>query len=78
VFSSYTFPLPSDGEAAIATSSSLENGCCLHSFEDADMVQGQGEYRIMVQVGCRCPLDKQDARCAPRGRARVRGPRGAG
>ena len=49
---SYTFPLPSDGEAAIATSSSLENGCCLHSFEDADMVvQGQGEWRIMLQIG---------------------------
>jgi hypothetical protein len=32
----------------------------LHSFEDADMVQGQGEYRIMVQVGCRCPMHLQD------------------
>jgi hypothetical protein len=24
------------------------------------MVQGQDELRIMVQIGCRCPLDKQD------------------
>jgi hypothetical protein len=59
-FSSYTYPLPSDGAAAIATCTSLENACCLHGFEDADMVQGQGEWRIMVQIGCRCPMHQQD------------------
>jgi hypothetical protein len=61
VFSRYTFPLPSDGEVAIATCTALENACCLHAFEDAKMEKGQGEMRIMAQVGCRCPLDKQDA-----------------
>jgi hypothetical protein len=25
------------------------------------MVQGQDELRIMVQIGCRCPPEKQDA-----------------
>jgi hypothetical protein len=25
------------------------------------MEKGQGEWRIMVQIGCRCPLPKQDA-----------------
>jgi hypothetical protein len=24
------------------------------------MVQGQDEWRIMVQIGCRCPAEKQD------------------
>jgi hypothetical protein len=33
----------------------------LHAFADAKMEKGQGEWRIMVQIGCRCPLDKQDA-----------------
>jgi hypothetical protein len=28
--------------------------------EDADMVQGQDELRIMVQIGCRCPPHQQD------------------
>jgi hypothetical protein len=53
VFSSYTFPLPSAGAgaAAIATCTSLENAWCLHGFEDAKV----------VKIGCRCPLDKQDA-----------------
>jgi hypothetical protein len=32
----------------------------LHGFEDADMVQGQDELRIMVQIGCRCPPHQQD------------------
>jgi hypothetical protein len=32
----------------------------LHGFEDADMVQGQDELRIMVQIGCRCPMHLQD------------------
>jgi hypothetical protein len=32
----------------------------LHAFEDADMVKGQGEWRLMVQIDCRCPPDKQD------------------
>jgi hypothetical protein len=59
-FSSYTYPLPSGGAAAIATCTSLENACGLHGFEDADMVQGQDELRIMVRIGCRCPLEKQD------------------
>jgi hypothetical protein len=32
----------------------------LHGFEDADMVQGQLELRIMAQIGCRCPTHLQD------------------
>jgi hypothetical protein len=32
----------------------------LHGFEDAEMEQGQGEWRIMVQIGCRCPMHLQD------------------
>jgi hypothetical protein len=33
----------------------------LHAFEDADMAKGQGEWRIMVQIGCRaCPPHQQD------------------
>ena len=59
-FSSYTYPLPSDGAAAIATCTSLENACCLHGFEDADMVQGQDELRIIAQIGCCCPTHLQD------------------
>jgi hypothetical protein len=55
-FSSYTYPLPSDGATAIATCTSPENACCLHGFEGATMVQGKGEHRIMVQIGCRCPM----------------------
>jgi hypothetical protein len=58
---SYFLPLPSDGTAAIATCTALENACCLHAFADAKMEKGQAEWRIMVQIGCRCPLDKQDA-----------------
>ena len=27
----------------------------MHGFEDADMVKGQGEWRVMARVGCRCP-----------------------
>jgi hypothetical protein len=38
----------------------LENACCLHAFEDADMVKGQGEWRLMMQIGCKCPPPKQD------------------
>jgi hypothetical protein len=53
--------LPSGGASAIVTCTALENACCLHAFEDAEMEKGQGEWRLMVQVGCRCPLDKQDA-----------------
>jgi hypothetical protein len=59
-FSSYTFPLPSDGAAAIATCTAVENACGLHAFEDADMVKDQGEWWIMVQIGCRCPPHQQD------------------
>jgi hypothetical protein len=33
----------------------------LHAFADAKMEKGQGEWRVMVQIGCRCPLGKQDA-----------------
>jgi hypothetical protein len=58
---SYFLPLPSDGAAAIATCSALENACCMHAFEDAKMEKDQTEWRIMVQIGCRCPLGKQDA-----------------
>jgi hypothetical protein len=32
----------------------------LHGFEDAEMEKGQGEWRIMVQIGCRCPMHLQD------------------
>jgi hypothetical protein len=39
-FSSYTFELPSDGASAIATCTALENACCLHAFEDAEMEKG--------------------------------------
>jgi hypothetical protein len=48
----------------------------LHAFADAKMEKGQGEWRIMVQIGCcRCPLlGKQDAAssssCAGSGPAR--------
>ena len=59
-FLSCTYQLPSDGAAAIATCTSLENACCVHGFEDADMEQGQDELRIMVQIGCRCPMHLQD------------------
>jgi hypothetical protein len=38
-----------------------ENACCLHAFADSKMQKGQTEWRIMVQIGCRCPLGKQDA-----------------
>ena len=58
---SYFLPLPSDGAAAIATCTALENACCMHAFEDAKMEKDQTEWRIMVQIGCRCPLGKQDA-----------------
>ena len=58
---SYFLPLPSDGAAAIATFTALESACCTHAFEDAKMEKGQTEWRIMVQIGCRCPLPKQDA-----------------
>jgi hypothetical protein len=58
---SYFLPLPSDGTAAIATCTALENACCMHTFADAKMEKDQTEWRIMVQVGCRCPLGKQDA-----------------
>jgi hypothetical protein len=58
---SYFLPLPSDGTAAIATCTALENACCLHAFADAKMEKGQGEWRIVMQIGCRCPLSKQDA-----------------
>jgi hypothetical protein len=77
-FSSYTYPLPSGGAAAIATCTSLDNACCSHGLEDAEMVQGQDELRIMVQIGCRCPLDKRQAGFIPRARTRFQGPRGAG
>ena len=33
----------------------------MHAFADAKMEKGQTEWRIMVQIGCRCPLGKQDA-----------------
>jgi hypothetical protein len=33
----------------------------LHGFADAKMEKGQDEWRLMVQIECRCPLDKQDA-----------------
>jgi hypothetical protein len=33
----------------------------MHGFEDAKMVKDQDEWRLMVQIGCRCPLGKQDA-----------------
>jgi hypothetical protein len=58
---SYFLPLPRDGTAAIATCTALENACCMHAFADAKMEKGQPEWRIMVQIGCRCPQGKQDA-----------------
>jgi hypothetical protein len=58
---SYFLPLPSDGTAAYATCTALENACCMHAFADANMEKGQTEWRTMVQIGCRCPLGKQDA-----------------
>jgi hypothetical protein len=33
----------------------------LHAFADAKMEKDQTEWRVMVQIGCRCPLGKQDA-----------------
>jgi len=59
-FESNTYQLPSNGDVAIATCTSVENSCCLHSFEDAEMEKGQGEWRIMLQIGCRCPMHLQD------------------
>jgi hypothetical protein len=50
---SYFLPLPRDG-AAIATCTALETACCMHAFADAEMEKGQTEWRIMVQIGCRC------------------------
>jgi hypothetical protein len=32
----------------------------LHAFEDDEMEQGQGEWRLMVQIGCWCPPHQQD------------------
>ena len=58
---SYFLPLPSDGAAAIATCTALENACCMHAFENGSMEEGQTEWRVMVQIGCRCPQGKQDA-----------------
>jgi hypothetical protein len=43
---SYFLPLPSDGAAAIATCTALENACCTHAFADAKMEKGQTEWRI--------------------------------
>jgi hypothetical protein len=60
-FSSYTRVLPSGGASVIATCTALESACCLHVLEDAEIEKGQGEWRLMVQICCRCPLDKQDA-----------------
>jgi hypothetical protein len=31
----------------------------LHAFEDDEMEQGQGEWRLMVQIGCWCPPHQQ-------------------
>jgi hypothetical protein len=56
---SYFLPLPRDGAAAIATCTALENACCLHAFADVKMEKGapaQPEWRIVVQIGCRCPV----------------------
>jgi hypothetical protein len=36
-FLSYTPVLPSGGASAIATCTALENACCLHTFEDAEI-----------------------------------------
>ena len=58
---SYFLPLPSDGTAAIATCTALENACCMHAFADAKMEKDQTDWRVMVQIGCRCPQGKQDA-----------------
>jgi hypothetical protein len=33
--------LPSDGTAAIATCTALENACCMHAFADAKMQKGE-------------------------------------
>jgi hypothetical protein len=33
----------------------------MHAFADAKMVKGQGEWRVVVQIGCRCPLGKHGA-----------------
>jgi hypothetical protein len=49
----------------------------MHAFEDAKMEKGQTEWRVMVQIGCRCPQGKQDAFLVPRAGARARGPRDA-
>jgi hypothetical protein len=32
----------------------------MHAFADAKMKKGQGEWRAMVQIGCRCALGMQD------------------
>jgi hypothetical protein len=57
----YFLPLPSGGAAAIATCTAPENACCMHAVENGSMEKGQGEWCILVQIGCRCPLGKQDA-----------------
>jgi hypothetical protein len=33
----------------------------MHAFENGSMEEGQTEWRVMVQIGCRCPQGKQDA-----------------
>jgi hypothetical protein len=33
----------------------------MHAFADAKMEEGQTEWRVMMQIGCRCPQGKQDA-----------------
>jgi hypothetical protein len=77
-FESSTYQLPSNGDAAIATCTTVENSCSLHGFEDAEMMQGQGEWRIMVQIGCRCPMHLQDIFLQHVRGFKVQGPRDAG
>jgi hypothetical protein len=45
-----------DGGGGIDQCTADQRGKCAASIP----LQGQGEWRIMVQIGCRCPPEKQD------------------
>jgi hypothetical protein len=74
VVTSYFVPLPSDGTAAIATCTALENACCLHAFADAKMEKGHrasGGSWCRLAAGVPCPSRmRSSSACAGSGPAR--------